>query len=366
MSSKNKKLKRKGLSAQKPGKVKKTGLPPGSIVYTGTKTDDKVEISVINFNEKDFKHEQNCSVSTLRSYVSDDSTTWINVSGIHNTQIVEEIGKEFSIHPLVLEDIVNVSHRPKVEEHQDYIFFTCKLIEENKENLTENPDQISLILGNNWIISFLERPTLLFNNFIERIEQAKGIVRTRKADYIFYRILDIVIDNYFFIVDRSSESLEMLDEAVSRDDNEEISKDLHNFKNQMIKLRKMMLPLREAISSLLRDEFDQISEPVKHYLRDAYEHVLQINENIDNQREMAGGLLDLYMTGISNKMNQIMQVLTMFATIFIPLTFIAGVYGMNFTYMPELQWKYGYAIIWGIMLVVATGFIIYFKRKKWL
>jgi len=366
MSSKNKKLKKKGSSAQKSGKVKKTGLPPGSIVYTGNKTDDTVEISVLNFNESKFAHERNCPVSRLKSFVSDDSTTWINVSGIHNTQLIEEIGKEFNIHPLVLEDVVNINHRPKVEELEDYIFFTCKVLDERKENVAENPEQISLILGQNWVISFLEQPTTIFNNFIERIEQAKGIVRTRKSDYIFYRVIDIVVDNYYFALDKTSETLEKMDDAVVQDDDTEVNRDLHYFKNQLTKLRKMTLPLREALSSLLRDEFDLISEPVSHYFRDVYEHVLQINENIDNQREMAGSLLDLYMTGISNKMNQIMQVLTMFATIFIPLTFIAGVYGMNFAHMPELQWKYGYVIIWGIMLVVATGFIVYFKRKKWL
>jgi magnesium transporter len=354
------------MAAKKANKIKKAGLPPGSVVYTGSKKDEQVDISLIEFNADMFRHEKNCQVSKLKGYISPDTTTWINVNGIHNTDIIEDIGKQFNIHPLVLEDIVNIQHRPKVEDLGDYIFFTCKLLDESKENSIDNPDQISLLLGSGWIISFMEQPTHIFNEFIERIEQSKGIVRTRKADYIFYRIIDIIIDNYFYITDQTSDTLVLMDEAIIKDDKEGLNKDIHDFKKLLTKLRKVIVPLRDSLNTILRDDYELISEPVTHYIRDAYEHILQITEIVESQRDTAGGLLDLYMTAISNKMNQIMQVLTMFATIFIPLTFIAGIYGMNFDYMPELHWKYGYLTVWGLMLAVGIGFVIYFRRKKWL
>jgi magnesium transporter len=344
----------------------KIGLPPGSIVYIGKKRTEKVKITVLEFSETYFEEKVITDISECSNCLDPDVTTWINVDGIYDTQLIEKIGKKFNLHPLLLEDIVNANHRPKMEEFDDYLYITCKMLGLGGKKEKVISEQISIVLGKGWVISFQEREGDIFEPFRERIRQAKGVVRTRKADYILYRLLDIVVDNYFYVTEHSAEEIEKLEEDVLTQHHDENLNIIHINKRDLVNLRKMIAPLREAITALMRDGNELISETTERYLRDVYEHVIHINDAIDSQREMVSSILDLYLSGVSTKMNQVMQVLTIFAAIFIPLTFIAGVYGMNFEYMPELSWKYSYFIVWGLMIVVALVLVVYFKKKKWL
>lgn len=343
----------------------KIGLPPGSVVYIGKKRTEKVNITVLEFSETHFEERVIDDISECGSCLDPTITTWINVDGIYDTQLIEKIGKKFDLHPLLLEDIVNTNHRPKMEEFDNYLYITCKMLSLAESGEKVESEQISLVLGKSWVISFQERKGDIFEPFRDRIRHAKGIVRTRKADYILYRLLDIVVDNYFIVTEHSAEEIEELEEAVLAEHDDENLNIIHINKRDLVNLRKMIGPLREAITALMRDGNLFISETTERYLRDVYEHLIHINETIDNQREMVASILDLYLSGVSTKMNQVMQILTIFAAIFIPLTFIAGVYGMNFEYMPELGWKYSYFIVWGLMVSVAISLIVYFKKKKW-
>ncbi len=346
--------------------AKKTGLPPGTPVYVGERKDEKVRISVLDYDEVQCQEKEIKDVEECFLFKDTSTVTWINVDGIHQVDIIQKIGKHFGLHPLIQEDIVNTEQRPKMEDFGSYIYIALKMIYHDQNNSEFRIEQVSLILGENFVISFQEREGDIFNYVRERIRKGKGRIRKMKADYLAYSLLDAVVDNYFFILEKTGEQIEQLEERVVSQPKPETMQEIHKLKRMMIFLRRSVWPLREVISNLERGESSLIQETCRIYLRDVYDHTIQVIDSVETFRDMLSGMHDTYLSSISNRMNEIMKVLTIIATIFIPLTFIAGIYGMNFRLMPELEWKWGYFAVWIVMIAVAALMVVFFRRKKWL
>jgi len=346
---------------------KKIGLSPGTLVHIGNKKVIKTRIRVIDYDESQLEEKEVEKIEECFPFKEKPTVTWINIDGLHEVEIIEKIGKCYDVHPLVLEDIVNTGQRPKMEDFDGYIFVVLKMLyydEKENEVITE---QLSLILGSNFVISFQERVGDVFNPIRERIRNAKGRIRKVGADYLTYALIDAVVDNYFIILEKLGEKIESMEEELVTNPTPETLQTIHNLKREMIFLRKSVWPLRELISKLERGESLLIQKTTGIYIRDVYDHTIQVIETIETFRDMVSGMLDIYLSSVSNKMNEVMKVLTIIATIFIPLTFVAGIYGMNFEFMPELKWHWVYP--WAFWLVIAgvAGFMVfYFRRKKWL
>ncbi|MFB9055551.1 magnesium/cobalt transporter CorA [Mariniflexile ostreae] len=345
---------------------KKLGAAPGSIIYTGDKQSQKLFIESFDYNTVSFEEKQFQNIQDTFQYKSTDSITWINVNGLNHVEAIETIGTHYNLHPLTLEDIVNTSQRAKLEEYDDYIFVVLKMLYYDADE-TIISEQVSFVVGENYVITFQESDGDVFDGVRERIRHGKGRIRTMGADYLLYALIDAVTDNYFIIIETMGNKIEDLEDnlfnGISKD---QISIEIQNLKREVLKVRRNIFPLREIINKIEKNDTPLIKEKTLHYFRDIYDHTVQISENLEIYREMIWGLMDMYMTSISNKMNEIMKVLTIMSTIFIPLTFIAGIYGMNFDNMPELHYKYSYFILWGLMILLFIGMLIYFKRKKWL
>jgi magnesium transporter len=345
---------------------KKTGLPPGTPVYVGERKDEKVRISVMDYDELKYQEKEVKDVEECFQFKDTSTVTWINIDGIHQVDIIEKIGRNFDLHPLIQEDIVNTEQRPKIEDFGNYIYIVLKMVYHDENDGDIKIEQVSLILGENFVISFQEKEGDIFNHVRERIRNGKGRIRNMKADYLAYSLLDAVVDNYFFILEKSGEKIEELEDKVVSQPKPETLQEIHKLKRGMIFLRRSVWPLREVISNLERGESALIQESTRIYLRDVYDHTIQVIDSVETFRDMLSGMHDTYLSSISNRMNEIMKVLTIIATIFIPLTFVAGIYGMNFKFMPELDWRWGYFAVWLIMVAVAVLMIFYFKKKKWL
>lgn len=344
---------------------KKAGLPPGTLVHIGKKRAEKVHISVIDYTEKEFREVEYESIEHCFDYKDSPTTSWINIDGIHNTELIQLLGNHFEHHPLLMEDIVNTLSRPKLEEFQEYLFVTLKMLGIHRDRKSIVTEQVSFILGKNYVISFQELRGDIFEPIRIRLREAKGNIRKRGADYLFYRLIDTVVDNYYTVIEHFSEQIEQLEDQIVKNPEKEVLSDIQALKKQLIQLKKHINPLREAVGIILKDEIKLIHKTTHQYLKDVYDHLVQIAENIEIHRELTKNLMDLHQSGVNQKTNQVMQVLTVIATIFIPLTFIVGIYGMNFDHMPELHWKYGYFATWAVMVVVVLLMLRYFKRKKW-
>ena len=344
---------------------KKSGLPPGTLVHIGKKRVEKIKITTIDYTLDTYNENEYQNISDCFPLKNSPSTSWINIEGIHNTELIESLGNHFGHHPLLMEDIVNTLSRPKLEEYDDYLFLNLKMLGISKDQKSIFSEQVSLILGKNYVISFQEQSGNIFDSIKIRIKESKGNIRKRKADYLFYRLIDAVVDHYFFIIEHLSEKIEKLESIILKKQTSDNLRQIQELKTQLIEIRKVISPLREAVGLLQKDEVKLIHKNILQYFRNVYQNLIQVSESIDIYREMTKNLMDLYQSGINNRMNQVMQVLTVIATIFIPLTFIVGIYGMNFDYMPELRWKFGYFFIWGIMILVVFFMLFYFKRKKW-
>lgn len=337
---------------------------PGKVIYVGKK-ENETRLEVISYSENNYSHVESDDLQKAYGLKETQEKTWINLDGLNQVSEIEKLGHEFELHPLVMEDIVNTEQRPKVEEYEKYIFVTLKMLyyDKNGDFVREH---LSVILGKNYVLTFQEANEDVFGRLRERISSGKGKIREAGADYLMYSILDAVIDNYFTVVESISEKIQALEEELFKKDvSENLAGEIQHFKREILKIRKAVLPLREIVKQLQHSGHPFLHSKTKHYLTDLYDHIIQVGESVELYREMAWGLMDLYMTGISNKMNEVMKVLTIMASIFIPLTFIVGVYGMNFHYMPELDEPYGYFVIWGIMIGIFIAMIIYFKKKKW-
>ena len=346
---------------------KKAGLTPGTLVHIGKKKVEKARIRIIDYDESQLNEKEAKKIEECFPFKEKPTVTWINIDGLHEVGIIEKIGKHFDVHPLVLEDIVNTGQRPKMEDFDSYIFMVLKMLYWDEEKNEVIAEQLSLILGSNFVISFQERVGDVFESVRERIRSAKGRVRRMGADYLAYALADAVVDRYFIILEKLGEKIESMEEELVHNPTPETLQTIHTLKREMIFLRKSVWPLRELISGLERGESDLIREATHIFLRDVYDHTIQVIETIETFRDMVSGMLDIYLSSVSNRMNAVMKVLTIIATIFIPLTFIAGIYGMNFEYMPELKWHWVYPeAFWAIIAVIAGVMLFYFKRKRWL
>jgi magnesium transporter len=344
--------------------IKLVGQAPGSLIYTGDIEDSPVEISVIRYGEDFFERQILERVEDAHQEKDNDYVSWINIEGIHDIDVIKQIGNDFNLHPLMLEDILNIEQRPKIDDFDDNIIVFLKMLYVNEGKLIVEP--ISIVLGPNYIISFQEKPGDVFDNVRTRLENSNGKIRKRGSDYLLYSLMDAVIDNYFLVLEYISEKLEVLEDKMLRSTDNRLLQELQHCRKQVVLIRRSIYPLREIVNKLNREEYEAISAETENFFRDLYDHTIQIIETIETFKETVSSLKDVFMTSVSNKMNEIMKVLTLIATIFIPITFVVGVYGMNFDFMPELRWKYGYVIVWGIMLLMAGSMLLYFKKKKWL
>jgi len=345
---------------------KKAGLAPGTLIHIGEKKVEAARITVIDYDKEQFQQKELETVEECFPFKEEPTVTWINIDGLHNIEIIEEIGKCFDIHPLILEDIVNTAHRPKLEDLDDYVFIVLKMLYYDKESGSVKSEQVSLILCQHCLISFQEREGDVFSLVRERIRKGKGHTRKGGVDYLAYALIDAVVDHYFIILETFGEQIEELEEALVTSPTPEILESIHHMKKEMIYLRKQVWPLREVVASLRRGEIALIRESTNIFLADVYDHTVHVIDTIESLRDVLSGMLDIYLSTVSNKMNEVMKVLTIMATIFIPLTFIAGVYGMNFKYMPELEWHWGYFGALSVMVGVGVLMVFYFKRKTWL
>jgi magnesium transporter len=346
---------------------KKRGLPPGTLVHIGEKKTEKAKITIIDYDESQFQEKEAKKVEDCFPFKEKPTVTWINVDGIHEADVIEKLGKHFDVHPLVLEDIMNTGQRPKMEDFESYLFLVLKMLHYDEKANEIQAEQISLILGPNFVISFQEREGDVFDPIRERIRNAKGRVRKMAADYLAYSLLDTIVDSYFIIMEKLGEKIENAEEDLVTNPTPETLHTIHNLKREMIFLRKSVWPLRELISGLERGASSLIQESTGVYLRDVYDHTIQVIDTIESFRDMVSGMLDIYLSSVSNRMNEVMKVLTIIATIFIPLTFIAGIYGMNFEYMPELRWHWAYPGLFWLAIIGIAGFLLFFfRRKKWL
>jgi magnesium transporter len=366
-TAKKAKAARRILATRLEGKrSKKIGLPPGTLVHVGEEFIEKSKISVIDYDETSCREKEIMNVSDLAPFKDGRTTTWINVDGIHDVTSVEALGELFHLHPLVLEDIVNATQRPKIEDAGDYLFIVLKVLDYNEESDEITLTQLSLVLGSEVLLSFQERQGDLFNPVRERLKGGNVRIRKSGADYLAYSLIDTVVDNYFAILEKLSEKMEVLEEELVKNPGRETLQGIHRMKTDMIYLRRSIWPLREVVNTLGRGESALIKDSTLPYLRDVYDHTIHAVDTLETFRDIVSGMLDIYLSSVSNRLNEIMKVLTIIATIFIPLTFLSGWYGMNFKDMPELAWRWGYPMVIGIALAVATTMLIYFWRKKWL
>ena len=344
----------------------KTGLPPGTLVHVGKKRVEKSRITLIDYDKEQFQEKEVKKIEECFPFKETPTVTWINVDGVGEAEIIESLGAHFDIHPLVLEDIVNTGQRPKMEDFGEYVFVVIKMLyhEEKTEELVA--EQVSLLLGSNFVISFQEREGDVFEPVRDRIRNAKGRVRAMGADYLTYTLLDSIVDNYFIILEKFGERIEGMEEELVENPDPKTLQTIHSLKREMIFMRKSVWPLREVVNALDRGESRLIKKTTGIYLRDVYDHTIQVIDTVETFRDMVSGMLDIYLSSVSNRMNEVMKVLTIIATIFIPLTFIAGIYGMNFSFMPELGWRFGYFGALGVMALIFVGMLVYFNRKKWL
>jgi magnesium transporter len=345
---------------------KKAGLPPGALVHIGEKKAETLKITIMDYDEAHFEEKEIKTIDECFIFKDKPTVTWINIDGLHQVEILEKLGECYGLHPLVLEDILNTDHRPKMEDYGEYLYIVLKDLDFDDKSSQTEPEQISLILGRNFVFSFQEREGDTFNPIRERIRNGKGRIRKMGADYLAYTLLDSIVDNYFIILEKLGEKIEFLEEKLVTQPTPETLQIIHHLKREMIFLRKAVWPLREVINGLERGESSLIRESTRVYLRDVYDHTIQTIDTIETYRDMVSGMLDIYLSSVSNRLNSVMKVLTIIATIFMPLTFLAGVYGMNFKLMPELEWRWGYPVIWLVMVGIGVFMLLYFRKKKWL
>lgn len=347
---------------------KKKGSSPGTLIYTGTEKSVKTKLKAIHYSADSFTEKEIKRTQINKLLDDENKITWLNVEGLNDTDIIEEIGDEFNLHHLLLEDVLNVYQIPKLDDYGEagVLFITVNEFYLRNEDAVLAHDQMSLIIGKNYIITFQERPGDAFDPVRERIRNGKGRIRKKGVDYLAYALLDALVDSYYDITDRyNGELLSMENELIEKPKHNQLTH-IHALSKNLITFRKSVAPVKDIINKLLKDEMGIVQEESKVYLRDLADHVNQIINTIDTDREYLTSLINTNLTNINNRMNEIMKVLTVISTIFIPLTFIVGVYGMNFDYLPELHWHYSYPVLWGVMVLMIIVQLIIFKRNKWL
>jgi magnesium transporter len=348
-------------------KTAQRGSIPGTVEYIGEPRAEEVRIDVLEFDESSINLQRVIkSPDELKGYLEHPGIQWIQVTGVHNSEILSEIGKLFNIFSLDLEDIANTTQRPRIEEREDYIFLIFKVLQLDPESREVSIEQVSIILGSNFVITFHETTPKVFETLRNRIINSKGRVRKMKSDYLVFAITDIIIDQYFTLIEDMGETIESTEEELIVSPGQASQEAIYKLKRRLGYVKKTIWPAREVLNSIQQSDHQLINHGTKIYFRNIYDHTIQIIETLESLRDLTQGMMDLYLSTVSFKMNEIMKVLTIFSTIFIPLTFFAGVYGMNFKYLPELEWKSGYFIFWGIMISITIVMLLFFRRRKWL
>ncbi|WP_378956935.1 magnesium/cobalt transporter CorA [Pelosinus sp. sgz500959] len=346
--------------------TQKVGMPPGTLLHIGAMRSEKVKISMLCYSKDVWTEEQFNHVDELLQYKSTADVNWVHISGIHVVDVIEKIGNKFNIHPLILEDIVNTNQRPKLEESKDYVYIVLKMIHYFEQRSNIEFEQISMIVGSHYIVSFQENDNQTFQQIKDRIKKTNGKIRTKGVDYLAYALIDCIVDHYYLALEYLGEKIELLEDQLMSDPGPDVLKEIHRLKTEMLFVRKAIWPLREIINALSRGDSALFNHDTLIYLRDVYDHIIQIIDTIEMYRDMVTGMFDIYISSVSYKLNEVMKVLTIIATIFIPLTFIVGLYGMNFKYMPELEWEWGYPAVLVLMLLISIFMILYFRRRKWI
>jgi magnesium transporter len=344
----------------------KTGLPPGSLIYVGDRSGD-IEMECIEYDRERLVEHRVTAEQIVAARGESPQRIWINIEGIHNPTNLEKIGNAYGLHSLTMEDILNTDQRPKLEHYDTYLFLVLKMLRYDATSGEVLIEQVSLILGGGYVISLQEGiKGDVFDPVRERLRNPNARIRTLGSDFLCYSLIDAVVDNYFNILETIGEQVEDLEMRLLENPTAETLQTIHRLKRELIFLRKSVWPLREVIAALLRQESSLVAETTVPFLRDVYDHTIQVIDTVETYRDMLSGMIDIYMSSMSNRMNEVMKVLTIIATVFIPLTFIAGVYGMNFEFMPELHWRYGYLFAWILMVGIGLGFLVFFRRKKWM
>lgn len=343
----------------------KSGLPPGTPVYTGERAPEETEMSIILYDDDLFEEKTGAKADDFREYLTKNGKKWVTVTGLAGTSMINEICELSGIHPLTTEDLLNTHQRPKIESFDDYLYLVIRIIlpEEGGRFYSE---QASIILFKDTVMTFLEYDDSVFEPVKKRLESSRGRLRKAGADYLLYALIDSVVDAYFEIFEIMGERIEEIEESVIASPEPDTLGKIYSIRRDLIWLRKSIWPLRDVVAELSRGEYEFIGENTEIFMRDVHDHLTLISETLETYRDLAAGLLDLYLSGVSNRMNEVMKVLTIIATIFIPLTFIAGLYGMNFSYMPELEHPYAYPAVLVLMALMAAAMVIYFRKKKWL
>ena len=354
------------MSKVRTNRSKKSGFPPGTLLHVGEKKTDDMKITIIDYDATQFQEKEVKTIDECFPFKEKPTVTWINIDGLHRIDLIEQLGTHFGLHPLVMEDVVNTDQRPKIEDFVTYLFLVLKRLSYSSHDSDVVSEQISLILGPTFLLSFQEAPGDEFDPIRDRIRSSKGRIRQMGVDYLAYTLIDAIIDNYFVLLEQIGDRIEEIEDILVANPRPETLQTLHTLKREMIVLRKSIWPLREVITRLERWETPLIQQATTIYLRDVYDHTIQVIDAIETYRDMLSGMLDIYLSSVSNRMNEVMKVLTIIATIFIPLTFIVGIYGMNFN-MPELQWPWAYPyVFYVVLLAIILLMITYFRRKKWL
>lgn len=344
---------------------KEAAMPPGSIIYVGEEKTHGITICYTQYSGETVKHSEGITVDEFTALKNSELQGWIDVNGVHHAKLIEDLGRRLSLDSLILEDVVNTRQRPKLEEYDDCLFIVLKMIYLSPQSNEIISEHISLVLLNHSLVSFQEVPGDVFDAIRKRLDDGKTRLRNRKADYLLYRVIDAIVDNYMIVLDHIGDHIDRIEADLITQSGPELSQEIHELKRTLIQLAKVSRSAREVISQLERREPGLIEEETFRYIRDVYDHILQVSETIDSYRELVSGLQENYESIANNRANEIMKVLTIFASIFLPLTFFAGIYGMNFEHMPELAWKYGYFTLLSIMLLTAVGMVAFFKKKKW-
>ena len=347
-------------------RTKKIGMHPGALVPVVEKKAEPVTITVIDYDEHHAEELTTSNPDDCFRFKDTPSTTWINVDGVHDPSIIEKLGSHFNVHPLTMEDILNIEGRLKIEDFNDYIYVALNMLCFDEESDETTGEHLSIIFNSNTVLTFQENPGDVFNAVRDRIRADKTRIRKLGADFLAYALVDAVTDNYFIVLEKVGDIIECLeDDLILKPDSETLNR-MQSLKSEMLFIRRSVWPLREILSQWGRLDSELIQDTTRTYLRDAYDHIIQIMDVVEVYREMLAGMLDLYLSSVSYRMNEVMKVLTIIATIFIPLTFIVGIYGMNFEHMPEIKWHWGYYLIWAVMLTVSITMLAWFRKKKWL
>jgi magnesium transporter len=345
---------------------RKAGLPPGTVVHIGTPSSQPTRVQVVRYGADRLTEDPQATIDQAVACRAEPGVAWINVDGVHDVELLKKLGDGYGLHPLVIEDIANTEQRPKLEDYGDHVFIVLKML--SPENGHVRTEQVSLVITRNVVLSFQEhdKPGDCFDPLRARIRSDASRLRSAGADFLAYGILDALVDNYFVVLEQLGDAVGRIEEAATMDPTARGAQSIHELRRELLIMRRAAWPLRDLVAQLLRRESSLIGEKTVVYLRDVYDHLVQVIDTTEALRDLLSSLLEVELTRASLRMNETMKALTLIATVFIPLTFIVGVYGMNFEYMPELRWRWGYPALWVMMVGLGVGMVVWFKRKRWL